>query len=107
MKIAEALRLLRSRLGLTQRAAADLEGAPDSRTLSQWETGRKTPSLTLLKRYLKTLGLDFNDLQEALDRADGKPFRHELSDIRELLAEHGERLARLEKPRFPMRPSDG
>ncbi len=107
MKIAEALRLLRSRQGLTQRAAANLEGAPRSRTLSHWERGRKTPSLALLETYLRTLGLDFDDLQEALDEADGKPFRAELSEFRQRLAEHEERLARLEKPRFPMRPSDG
>lgn len=110
MKIAVALRLLRARQGLTQTAAAQLEGAPDYRTLSHWETGRKTPSLPLLKAYLEILGLDFIDLQEALDQADGKPqtrVRRELVEHRELLTDHDERLARLERPRSPVRPSDG
>ena len=52
---AEALRLLRTREGLTQTAASKREGAPDFRTLSQWETKRKKPSLVLLRRYLTTM----------------------------------------------------
>ena len=71
MKIAEALRLLRTRQGLTQTAASKREGAPDFRTLSHWETRRKMPSLLLLHRYLTSLGLDFRDLQESLDQVEG------------------------------------
>ena len=71
MPIAEALRLLRTRQRLTQTAAAKLEGAPDVRTLSHWETGRKLPSLGLLRSYLTSLDLDFRDLQEALDQVEG------------------------------------
>ena len=71
MKIAEALRLLRTRQGLTQTAASKLEGAPDFRVLSHWETRRKMPSLRLLHNYLSSLGLDFADLQEALHQVEG------------------------------------
>ena len=73
MKFAEALRLLRTRAGLTQTAASKREGAPDFRTLSQWETKRKVPSLTLLGNYLTSMDLDFCDLQEALDQIEGRP----------------------------------
>ncbi len=66
--IAEALRLLRTRRGLTQTAAGRLDGAPDFRTLSHWETRRKQPSLRLLTGYLDALGFDYHDLQDALDQ---------------------------------------
>ncbi len=81
MRIAEALRLLRTREGLTQTAASKREGAPDFRTLSHWETRRKLPSLKLLAGYLRSLGGDFHDLQDALDQIEGKtPKRLELAD---------------------------
>ncbi len=81
MRIAEALRLLRTRKGLTQTAASKREGAPDFRTLSHWETRRKMPSLKLLNGYLLSLGLDFHDLQDALDQIEGRtPKRLELAD---------------------------
>lgn len=69
---AEALKLLRTRRALTQTAASKLEGAPDYRTLSHWETRRKLPSLRLLARYLQALGLDFADFQLALDQITGR-----------------------------------
>ena len=72
MRIADALRLLRTRKGLTQTAASQREGAPDFRTLSHWETRRKLPSMKLLCRYLGSLGYDFHDLQDALDQIEGK-----------------------------------
>ncbi len=62
-----ALRLLRTREGLTQTAASKREGAPDFRTLSHWETRRKLPSMRLLAGYLASMDLDFHDLQDALD----------------------------------------
>ncbi len=65
--LADALRLLRTEQGLTQTAAGKLDGAPDFRTLSHWETRRKLPGLRLLFGYLEALGLDFHDLQDALD----------------------------------------
>ena len=81
MRIAEALRLLRTREGLTQTAASKREGAPDFRTLSHWETRRKLPSMKLLAGYLSSLGLDFHDLQDALDQIEGKvPKRLELAE---------------------------
>ena len=81
MRIADALRLLRTREGLTQTAASQREGAPDFRTLSHWETRRKMPSLKLLNNYLNSLGYDFHDLQDALDQIEGKtPKRLELAD---------------------------
>ncbi len=67
----EALRLIRTRKGLTQTAASKRPGAPDFRTLSHWETRRKVPSLRLLSGYLEALGLDFSDLQQALDQVRG------------------------------------
>ncbi len=67
-EIADALRLIRTRERLSQTAASRLDGAPDFRTLSHWETCRKQPSLRLLARYLRALGLDFHDLQDALDQ---------------------------------------
>ena len=67
MPVGEALRLLRARENITQTAASKREHAPDFRTLSHWETGRKQPSMRLLRGYLKSLGLDFHDLQDALD----------------------------------------
>ena len=73
LPIGEALRLLRTRAGLTQVAAGRLHGAPDHRTLSHWETGRKIPSLGLLARYLDALALDFCDLQEAMNLIRGVP----------------------------------
>ncbi len=71
MLIAEALRMLRTRQGLTQLAASKRRDAPDCRTLSHWENQRKVPSLKLLYRYLKSLGLDLSDLQAALDQVEG------------------------------------
>ena len=70
--LAEALRLLRTRQGLTQTAASERQGAPDFRTLSHWETRRKQPSLRLLRSYLASLNLDFYDLQEAMDQVEGR-----------------------------------
>ena len=102
MRIAEALRLLRTREGLTQTAASKREGAPDFRTLSHWETRRKMPSLKLLSGYLLSLGLDFHDLQDALDQIEGKtPKRLELAD--KLLNEGLERLG--DDPEFCRRVS--
>ncbi len=69
--IAEALLLLRIRKRLTQTAASKLPGAADYRTVSHWESGRKLPSYALLRRYLESLGLDFHDLQDALDQVEG------------------------------------
>ena len=92
MRIAEALRLLRTREGLTQTAASKREGAPDFRTLSHWETRRKMPSLKLLDGYMRSMGFDFHDLQDALDLIEGKtPKRLELADkmLREGVEELG------------------
>ncbi len=50
--IAEALRMLRTRQGLTQTAVAKREGAPDFRTLSHWENRRRQPGAVKLRSYL-------------------------------------------------------
>ncbi len=84
MPIAEALRLMRIREGLTQTAASKLEGAPDFRTLSHWETRHKLPSVRLLRSYLGSLDLDLRDLQEALEQVEGtgpKRLRHGLDRL--------------------------
>ncbi len=99
MRIAEALRLLRTREGLTQTRASKLKGAPDFRTLSHWETKRKMPSLKLLSKYLASLGLDFHDLQEALDQIEGKapkPVRDAMAELTSLVVSHESRLQYLE-----------
>ncbi len=67
-RFADALRLIRTRKRISQTAASQIDGAPDFRTLSQWETRRKAPSMLLLTGYLEALGLDFHDLQDALDQ---------------------------------------
>ncbi len=95
LPIAEALRLIRTHLGLTQTVATMGAGAPDFRTLSHWETGRKTPSLKLLYRYLLSLGLNFRDLQDALDIVRGKaPRRIDEQERRLLQLEVGDRPGR-------------
>ncbi len=99
MLIAEALRLLRTREGLTQTAASKREGAPDFRTLSHWETRRKHPSLKLLAGYLRSLGFDFRDLQDALDQVEGrapKRLRDGLQGLEVRVDDHEHRLRRLE-----------
>ncbi len=88
--VAEALRDLRERQGLTQTAVGRIAGAPDHRTLSHWETGRKQPSLRLLTGYLEALGLDFHDLQDAIEHFDGSAVRR-VDDI----AGQVDRLARV------------
>ncbi len=70
MLIADALRLLRDRQGLTQAAAVRRAGVPDVRTLSLWETSSKVPGVKLLYEYLRGLGLDLCDLQDALNELD-------------------------------------
>ncbi len=67
-RFADALRLIRTRKRISQTAASQIDGAPDFRTLSHWETRRKAPSMLLLTGYLEALGLDFHDLQDALDQ---------------------------------------
>ncbi len=70
MQIGEALSLLRAKLSLTQTAATRQAGVPDKRTLSHWEKDRKHPRLELLYGYLKGLGLDLCDLQDALNEVE-------------------------------------
>ena len=99
LAIASALRLIRTRQQLTQTAASKLDGAPDFRTLSHWETRRKLPSLALLYRYLGALGLDFGDLQVALDLVEKKPpkrIRSGLERIDRRLGELEDRIQQLE-----------
>ncbi len=67
-RLADALRLIRTCQRLTQTAASQIDGVPDFRTLSHWETRRKVPTMRLLTRYLEAIGLDFHDLQDALDQ---------------------------------------
>ncbi len=99
MQIAEALRLLRVRKGLTQTAASKREGAPDARTLSYWESRSKLPGLKLLISYLGSLGMDFHDLQDAIDQignAIPRRLTNALGGVEERLDEHERRLLRLE-----------
>ncbi len=88
--IAEALLLLRVRKRLTQTAASRLPGGADHRTVSHWESGRKQPSYALLRRYLASLGLDFHDLQDALDQVEGNAPKHLRVGLEELEGRIGE-----------------
>ena len=100
VKIGDALRILRVRRGLPQKRAGALEGAPDWRTLSHWETGRKTPSFPLLSTYLEVLGFNFIDLEEAIQQANGGSptrLRDEIEALRKVQAEQEERLAEYEE----------
>ncbi len=72
--IAQALRLLREREGVSQTEVAR-RGGPDFRTISHWETGLEHPSLRLLIRFLNVLNLDLHDLQRAFDRITERPDR--------------------------------
>ncbi len=97
--IAEALRLLRTRTGMTQTAASKREHAPDFRTLSHWETGRKMPSMKLLRGYLTSLDLDFHDLQDTLDLVEDvipKRLRSSLAGVDKRLGEFDRRILQLE-----------
>lgn len=69
--IGPALRLLRISVGLNQTEAGSLDGGPDFRTISHWETCRKLPGLRLLTGYLAALGFDYHDLQDAIDQVAG------------------------------------
>ena len=84
MQIGEALRLLRTGTGLTQSAASKLEGAPDYRTLSHWENNRKLPSFKLLCSYFTTLGVNFGDLQAALDHLEGSAPKRLQDEVKRL-----------------------
>ncbi len=99
MPVAEALRLLRTRTGLTQTAASKRDQAPDFRTLSHWETGRKLPSMKLLRGYLTSLDMDFHDLQDSLDQVEDvipKRFRNALASVEKRLGELDRRLLQVE-----------
>ncbi len=98
--IAEALRLLRTRRGLSQTAASRLEGAPNIRTVCHWETGRKLPTLKLLLPYLASLGLDLVDLQDALNQVHAPHptgCRAGLKQLEQQVAEMERRLRRVEQ----------
>ena len=70
--VGPALRLIRGRLGLDQ-SEIEARGGPSHGVISNWENGRKIPSLTLLAKYLVALELDFHDLQDALDQITQSP----------------------------------
>ncbi|MCP3961164.1 MAG: helix-turn-helix transcriptional regulator [bacterium] len=104
--VAGALRLIRTRQGLTQTAASKRPGAPDFRTLSHWETRRKLPSLRILANYLRALGLDFSAFQEALDQIAGVDSAEaaltsrlvELEGLQPRITELERRVSELERP---------
>ncbi len=102
MRIAEALRRIRQ--NLTQTAASKRQGTPDFRTISHWETRHKVSSLRLLHRYLKSLGLDFHDLQAALDQVEGavpKRLKDGLERLERRVGALEERICRLEAAGAP------
>jgi transcriptional regulator with XRE-family HTH domain len=64
-QIAAALRWLRQRMGLSQKAAAE-RAAIHPNQLRRWESASTTPSLDSLFRYLAALERDLTDFQLAL-----------------------------------------
>ena len=60
------LRGLRLRRGRTQVEVAAQAGVPQA-NLSRWESGKVRPSLESLVAVLTALGIDFRDLQDALE----------------------------------------
>lgn len=67
MNLGKALRLLRSRAGLSQEQVSEGRDAPTQSQISAWEGGEQQPSVTNLFAYLSVLGCDFGDLQWAMD----------------------------------------
>ena len=106
LPIAEALRLIRTRTGLTQTTASKLEGAPDFRTLSHWETRRKLPTLGLLYGYLAALGLDFSDLQEALDQVEKRPPKRIRSGLESIERRLGDLEGQVQELRATVQPAE-
>ncbi|RMH20888.1 MAG: XRE family transcriptional regulator [Acidobacteria bacterium] len=64
------LRGLRVRSGRTQVEVAAKAGVPQA-NLSRWESGKVRPSLESLVAVLTALGIDFRDLQDALEEMAG------------------------------------
>mgnify|MGYP005945819873 CR=1 FL=1 len=58
---AEAIRALRERRGITQRALADAVGVTD-KAVSKWETGRGLPDVTLVEPLAGALGVSVAEL---------------------------------------------
>ena len=99
-QVAEALRLLRIRHGLSQIAASRLKGAPNVRTIAHWETDRKLPSLKYLIPYLSSLGLDLVDFQDALNEVQAPHptgVRTDLDKLELRVSDMENRLRRIER----------
>ncbi len=79
--LGQALRLLRSRLGVTQVSIAERAGLTKA-MLSCYETGSQLPSMQSLASTLKALGGDFHQLQEALDEVRAQDPEAEAKAVR-------------------------
>ena len=70
--LGQALRWLRDRRGRKQYEVAETAGITKG-MLSAYETGRQRPSLETLEKILDTLGVDLNDLHNAIQIINGRP----------------------------------
>lgn len=59
--IAEAIKLFRSNLQITQTELSEKLGVA-SNTVSQWEQGERTPRTSMLPKLAETLGCSIQDL---------------------------------------------
>ena len=73
-EVGKALRFLRKRRAMTQKAVA--EAADISKNLlSNWETGTTAPSLSSLEKVMAVLNVDLLELYNTMNLMAGKPFR--------------------------------
>ena len=86
------LRTARRSAGLTQKQLADELGV-ESITVSRWERGATSPSLTRLRRIAELTGTTVSDLVRAPDAASAHSV--ELAALREELAETRELVNRV------------
>jgi transcriptional regulator with XRE-family HTH domain len=73
-EVGKALRFLRKRRAMTQRAVAEKAGISKN-LLSNWETGTTAPSLSSLEKVMGVLRVDLLELYNAMNLMAGKPFR--------------------------------
>jgi transcriptional regulator with XRE-family HTH domain len=90
--VGERLRTARRSVGLTQKQLADELGV-ESITVSRWERGATSPSLTRLRRIAELTGTTVSDLVRAPDAASAHSV--ELAALREELAETRELVNRV------------
>jgi transcriptional regulator with XRE-family HTH domain len=69
--VGPAIRLLRKRVGLTQRGLAEASGVSKN-ILSNWETGATQPSMGSLIKVLEALDVDLLDFHHTIRQLTGR-----------------------------------